>query len=134
MEKALLPSAQAIEKGEEHYADSGSNDGIKQKAERKHRHAMGQQGAFGDGQHHLMEMEEDEDESEAGDGMLCVDSRADGRGDIADARFCDAIHADGIVVAERVLRDADRRAEEHAAYRIASADAEINSDEQRQID
>jgi|SRR6516225_6546342 len=94
---------------------------------------MSEESAFCDGQHHLMKMEENEDEAEAADRMLGIDSRAHGGSDIADARFCDAVHADGIVVAERVLRDADGRAEKHAAYRIAAADAEIDRDEQRQI-
>ncbi len=95
---------------------------------------MGEKDAFCDGQHHLMEMEEDEYEPEAADRVLRIDSRSYGRGDVAHASFCDAVHADGIVVAERVLRDADSRAEEHTAHRIASADAEVDRDEQRQID
>ena len=54
-------------------------------------------------------------ESKAGDGMLSIDSRAHGGGDVANARFGDTVHADGIVVAERILCDADGRAEEHTA-------------------
>ena len=41
VEKSLLPSAQAVEKGEEDNAYSGRNDRIKQKAQCEHRHVMG---------------------------------------------------------------------------------------------
>ena len=94
---------------------------------------MGEQHALRNGQHHLMEMEKHENQAEAADGMFGVDSRADGRSDISDERFRDAVHADGIVVAERVLHDSDGRAEKHPGDRIAAAHAEINRDQQRQI-
>src|SRR5580700_11073348 len=81
-----------------------------------------------------MEMEKDEYESEAADRILRINSGADGGGDIADACFCYAVHADRGGVAESVLRDADGRTEEHAAHGIAAAYAEIDRDEQRQID
>ena len=132
--RRLLPSAQAVEKGEEYDTDPGGDERIQQKAEREHWHGTGEQHALRDGQHHLMEMEEDEYESKAGDGMLRIDSRAHGGGHVADARFGDAVHADGIVVAERILCDADSSAEKHAAHRIAAAYTEIDRDEQRQID
>ena len=134
MEKALLPSAQAIEKGEKHNTDPGGDERIQKKAEREHGHGMGEKRAFRDGQNHLMEMEEDEYEPEAADGMLGIDSRADGRRDVAYTRFCDAVHADGIVVAQRVLSDADGRSEKHTADRIAAAHAEVDGYEQGQVD
>ena len=108
--RRLLPSAQAVEKGEEYDADSCGDEGIQQKAEREHRHGSREQHALRDGQHDLMEMEEDKYESKAGDGMLRIDSRTHGGGYVADARFGDAVHADRIVVTQRVLRDADSRA------------------------
>lgn len=134
MEKALLPSAQAIEKSEEHHANPGGYERIQKKAKREHRHRMGEKRALGDGQYNLMKMEKNEYEPEAADGMLGINPSANRRGDVADARFCDAVHADGIVVAQGVLGNADRGAEEHAAYRIAAAHSEIDCDEQRQID
>jgi hypothetical protein len=133
VEKSLLPSAQAIEKGEENHTDSGGDERIQQKAEREHRHRVSEKHALCDGQHNLMEMEKDKYEPKAGDGMLRIDSRAYRRGHVTNARFCDAVHADRIVVAERVLRDADSRAEEHAAYRVAAAHTKVDRDEQRQI-
>lgn len=108
MEKALLPSAQAVEKGEEHHADSGGDERIQQKAKREHRHRASEQHALRDGQYDLMEMEKHEYEPKAGDGMLGIDSRANGRGNVAYARFCDAVHADGIVVAKSVLQNSNR--------------------------
>ena len=132
--RRLLPSAQAVEKGEEYDTDPGGDKRIQQKTESEHWHGTGEQYTLRDGQHHLMEMEEDKYESKAGDGMLGIDSRAHGGGYVADARFGDAVHADRIVVTQRVLRDADSRAEEHAAYRIAAAYTEIDCDEQGQID
>ena len=134
MENALLPPAELVEKSEEHHANAGGDNGIQQQLESEHRHVMGEQHALGDGEHYLMKMKKDEDEAEAADGMLRINSRAHGRGHIADARFCYAVHADWIVVAQCILRDADGRAEEHSADRVAAADAEINRDEQGKID
>ena len=133
MENALVPPAQLVEEGEEHNTDPRRNHGIQEKPESEHRHMMVEQHAFGEGEHNLMEMEKDEDKAEAADRMLGIDSRANGRSDIADARFCDAVHANRIVVAQRVLRDADGRTEKHSAHRVAAADAEIDSDEQGQV-
>ena len=130
----LLAPAQPIEKGEENHTDPCSDQGIQQKPEREHRHMMVEQHAFGDGEHYLMEMKKDEDEAEAADRMLGIDSRANRGRDIADACLRDAVHANRIVVTQRVLRDADRRAEKHSAHRVAPADAEIDRDKQGQID
>ena len=129
-----MPAAQAIKQSEEHDANSGGDGGIEQKPQRKHGHRAGKEDALRDGQHNLMEMEKHENEPEAAYRMLGVDSRADGRRNIPDARFCDAIQANWIVVAQCVLRDADRGAEKHSANRVPAAHAEIDCDEQGQVD
>jgi hypothetical protein len=36
--EALLPSAQTIQKGEEHHTNPGGDERIEEKAEREHRH------------------------------------------------------------------------------------------------
>ena len=129
-----MPAAQAIKQSEEHDANSGGDYRIEEKAQGKHGHGTGKEHALRNGQYNLMEMEKHKNESEAAYRMLGIDSRADGRGNITYTSFCDAIEANWIVVAQCVLRDADCRAEKHSANRVPAAHAEINCDEQGQID
>ena len=51
---------------------------FEQQAQREKRLGMIQQNALRDGEHDLMEMEEEKNQSEAADGMLRIDPRADG--------------------------------------------------------
>jgi hypothetical protein len=132
--KDLRRLAEAVEQGKQDHANSCGDKGIEQKVQREKRHRAREQNAFGDCENNLMEMEQDEDEPEPAYGMLRIDSRPDGRGDISNARFRNTVHANGIVVAQCVLRNADRRSQQHAAHRISPAHAEINCDEQWQVD
>jgi hypothetical protein len=129
-----MPAAQAIEQSEQHDANSGGDYGIEEKAQGKHGHGTRKEHALGNGQHNLMEVEQHKNEPEAAYRMLGIDSRADGRGNITYTSFCDAIQANRIVVAQCVLHDADRRAEKHSANRVPAAHAEIDCDEQGQVD
>jgi hypothetical protein len=129
-----MPAAQAIEQSEQHDANSGGDYGIEEKAQGKHGHGTRKEHALGNGQHNLMEVEQHKNEPQAAYRMLGIDSRADGRGNITYTSFCDAIQANRIVVAQCVLHDADRRAEKHSANRVPAAHAEIDCDEQGQVD
>src|SRR5271156_1933729 len=67
--------------------------------------------------------------------MLGVQARADGRCEIADYGFGDAVEADGHGgAAQAVLRDADGHTEQQSGGGISAAQPEINGDEQRQIE
>ena len=66
--------------------------------------------------------------------MFGIDAAADGRSEVSDDRFRDTEEADGIVVAQRVLQDADLPPSSTPVDWIAAAHAEIDRDEQREVD
>jgi hypothetical protein len=127
-------AAEAVEEGEKDNGDGRADERIDQEAQSEKRNVLVEQNALHDCEHGLMEMEKGEREDEAANGLLGVKPGANGGREIADERLCDAIKADRIIVAERVLKDADGRAEQQAGGGIAAADAEINHDEQGNVD
>src|ERR1700675_4671820 len=92
---------------------------------------MIQQNSLRDGQHGLMEVKQKEYQTEAANRMLGINACADGRGEVANAGLRNSVHANWIVVAERVLQKADHGAEQHAGHWIAAAGAEINRHQKR---
>src|SRR5271154_2269804 len=67
--------------------------------------------------------------------MLGVQAGADGRGEVADDGFGDAVDAEGNRwAAEAVLNPANHGAEEQAGRGIAAAQAEINGEQQGKIE
>ena len=67
--------------------------------------------------------------------MFGVEARSDGRGEIADDGFGDAVETEGNGgAAETVLQQADDHAEKQSGGRIAAAQAKINGDQQRKVE
>ena len=56
----------------------------------------------------LVEMEEEENQAKPARWMFGIDAAANRRSEIADDCFCDSVHTDGIVMAQRILQNADR--------------------------
>jgi hypothetical protein len=111
----LRGSAKAIEESEQHDADARSDNRVEEQAQGKEWSGMVEQKhPEGENHHRLMEMEQQEDQAEAGDGMFSIDARADGRSEITDDRLRDSIEADGIIMTESVLNEPDSRPEKQA--------------------
>src|SRR5579864_3570552 len=104
-----MRATQAVEEGEEQNAEPSADNRTDEEVQIKQRRRPDQQSPLRDCQYELVKMEENENQAEAADGVFGVDPRAHRRGKITNERFCDAVEADGIIVAERVLKDADRR-------------------------
>src|SRR5690348_7065514 len=122
--KVELLAAKAVEQGKEDDADGGINHRFEQQMEREKRNGLVEQEALREHVNRLVKVEEEKGEHKTAHGMLCIDARAGSGSDISHQSFCDAVEADGIVVAEPVLKHPDRRAEQQARHWIASAHAE----------
>lgn len=108
----LIGAAQAVEHGEQKDTEDRGDHRIQQQIQTEEALGLIEEYAVGDDQNGLVKVKKYKDQAEARQWVLGVDATADGRSKIADNRAGDAVHADGIVVAERILKNADRASEE----------------------
>src|SRR5580704_12603037 len=87
----LRVAAKAVEEEEEEDADDGVYGGGNEQGPVDPRLRLGQEQAARENDHRLMNDEEGHDQGKARGGMFRVQPGADGRGQIADHRFRDAV-------------------------------------------
>jgi len=75
------------------------------------RFSLVEKDAFRKCENNLMDVKEQERKGESAYGMLCVDTSADRGSKISDEGLRYSVKTDGIIVAESVLGDTDKRSE-----------------------
>src|ERR1700681_4367667 len=95
---------------------------------------LGEKNATGEEHDALMQPEEDDGEGKTRRGVFGVQARSNGRGQITDNGFGDAVETEGNGgAAKTVLKQSNDHTQKETGGGVATAQAKINGDQQRQI-
>src|SRR3984893_11537249 len=96
---------------------------------------LGEKNATGEEHDALVQAEENDGKGKTRGGVFGVQARSNGRGQITDDRFGDAVESEGNGgAAKTVLKQSDDHTQKETGGGVATAQAKINGDQQRQID